>query len=130
MDLEQEAWRYCQALGFKRNVELIVKHSSTYGTGGKQWLMVTTMTIGYAEDLAVVLQVLLHEICHVQHTDHSEIFIALMVEKARAVWWLNVEGWTEVVQGRHENRAYAVDAFLRERLRTHLAEGGYEPCQQ
>lgn len=128
VDLEQEAWRYCQALGFVRNVELIIKHNARPGnTHGRQWCMVTTIYIGHDEHIATVLQMLLHEICHVRHMNHSEDFITLMVQTAQAVWGLDIDGWQDVPQGKAKHRAYAVDSFLRKRLLLHLESKRYLP---
>jgi len=129
VDLEQEAWRYCQALGYKRNVELQVVHSARLGSEGRQWLMVTKLTIGYEADLAHVLETLLHEICHATHMDHSEAFISLCVHAARDIWGITIDGWDKVEQGKASCRAYAVDEFLRHRLAEKLAAGEYRPVQ-
>lgn len=138
VDLEQEAWRYCQHLGFKRNVEIQVVHSAVLGrTHGEQWLMVTQLTIGFGEALPDVLQMLLHEICHVtgdlrdpatvNYMNHTQAFIERLVFAARDLWGINIDGWTEVTQGRRECLAYAIDDFLTAKLVAHLAAGGYIP---
>lgn len=130
VDLEKEALRYCQHFGFKRNVELRVKHSSKLGnTHGYQWTMVTTLTIGPYEKLPRVLQMLLHEICHVNLMDHSSAFIERMVFAARDIWGINIDGWQDVRQGHQECLAYAIDAFVEERLKQRIEAGEYTPLE-
>lgn len=129
VDLEQEAWRYCQAIGYVRNVELHVKHSTVPGVCGHQWLMVTTMTIGYDATVADVLQVLLHEVSHIEYMDHSEAFIEHMITLGSKVWNLDLSDCQNVPRGSFPTRAYAVDQAIRRRLLPHLSAGGYQPAQ-
>ena len=132
VNLQKEADRYCEALGFKTTVDLTVRHGCKFKVvTGHQFFSETTITIGYKAKLASVLETLLHEICHFatweEKRPHSEKFIACLVEAASAIWGFPVEGWQDIPKGLRQCRAYAVDDFLEAYLQEALESGFYVP---
>jgi hypothetical protein len=77
-----------------------------------------------------VLELLLHELCHVKLPDvgHSEQFIGQVVRAARALWGVQVDGWLTIERGEANKRAYAVDEVILHELQARIESGAYVPA--
>lgn len=93
---------------------------NAYWAGGR-----IRIVIGPNATWSNVLESLLHEAVHStfgRGVTHGEAFVLRLAGAAREAWGIEIESPLSIPRGGHQNKAYALDAIIEERLRRLIEE--------
>lgn len=113
------------------HVKLEVGHRAEGGTCGRAWTRQRRMrvAVGPGATPARVLEVLVHEMCHLAcppREQHGERFRLTLRRAARELWGIEVPLVAGKNRGEEKNAAYAMDRLITAELEKKIAAGGVE----